>query len=47
MKAYARFEEILKVGYVLNGPSILDVKFANLVPIWLHQHVIMTGDPLF
>ena len=41
MKAYARVEEILNVEYVLNGPSILDVKFANVV------HGSMTGDPLF
>ena len=33
MKAYARFDEILTVGYLLNGLSILDVKFANLVPL--------------
>ena len=34
MKAYARFDEILTAGYFLNGLSILDVKFANLVPIY-------------
>ena len=34
MKAYARFHEVLNVGYSLNGLSILDVKFANLVPLW-------------
>ena len=36
MKACARFDEILKVGCSLNGLSILDVKFANLAPIWHH-----------
>ena len=31
MKAYGRFDEILTVGYFLNGLSILDLKFANLL----------------
>ena len=34
MKAYARFDEILNVGYFSNGFSILDVKVANLVPLF-------------
>ena len=38
MKAYARFHEVLNVGYSLNGLSILDVKFANLVPLWRHLY---------
>ena len=29
MKAYAQFDEILTVGYYLNGYSILDMKFVN------------------
>ena len=32
MKAYVSFDEILTVGYFLNGLSILDAKFTNLVP---------------
>ena len=36
MEACARFDEILTVGCFLNGLSILDVKCANLVPIWGH-----------
>ena len=36
MKDYARFDEILTVVYFLNGLSILDMKFAKLVPLW-HQ----------
>ena len=31
-----RFGEILTVGYFLNGLSILDMKFANLVTLWRH-----------
>ena len=38
MKAYARFDEILNREYFLNGLSILDVKFANLVPLWCHLY---------
>ena len=38
MKAYARFDEILTMCYFLNGLSILDVKFANLVPLWHHLY---------
>ena len=36
MKAYERFDEILTIVYFLNGISILDVKFTNLVPLWRH-----------
>ena len=38
MKADTRFDEILIVGYFLNGLSILDVKFANLAPPWRHLY---------
>ena len=38
MKACARFDEILIVGYFLNGLSILDVKFANLSTFWRHLY---------
>ena len=38
MKAYARFEEILNLGYLLYGLSILDAEFANLVPLWCHLY---------
>ena len=38
MKAYARFDEVLIAGYFLNGLSILDVKFADLAPIWRHLY---------
>ena len=34
LKVKARFDEILNVGYFLNGLSILDVQFANLAPPW-------------
>ena len=36
MKAYARFDEILTVGYFPNGLSILDVEFSAILapPIW-------------
>ena len=34
MKACARFDEILSVGYLSNGLSIFDVKSANLAPPW-------------
>ena len=34
MKARARFHEIIIAGYFLNGLSVLDVKFANLAPLW-------------
>ena len=35
MKAFARFDEILVARFFLNGPSISDVKFANLMTlIW-------------
>ena len=44
MKAYARFDEIINMGYFFNGLSILDVKFANLVPPWHHVYG-MTGNP--
>ena len=37
MKTYARFDEIL-MGYFLIGFSILDVKFANLSPLWRHLY---------
>ena len=33
MKAFARFDEILTPGCLLNGLSILDAKFANLAPV--------------
>ena len=36
IKTYARFDGILTEGYILNGLSILDVKFANIVPLWSH-----------
>ena len=36
MKVYARFDEILSVGYISNGISILDVKFENSAPLWRH-----------
>ena len=36
MKAYARFDEILTLGYFLKELSISDAKFANLVPLWRH-----------
>ena len=32
MKAYARFDEILNMGYFLMDFQFLDVKFANLAP---------------
>ena len=38
MKAYARSDEILNVGYFLNGLLILDVKFANSVLLWHHLY---------
>ena len=38
MKAYARFDEILTVGYFLYVLSILAVKFANLGPLWRHLY---------
>ena len=38
MKAYARFDEILSAQYFLNGLSILDMKLANLVPLWRHLY---------
>ena len=38
MKAYPGFDEILAVGYFLNGLLILGEKFANLVPLWRHQY---------
>ena len=38
MKAYAMFEEILNVGYLLNGFSILDARFANFVPLLRHLY---------
>ena len=34
MNVCARFDEVLIAGYLLNGLSILDVKFANLVQLW-------------
>ena len=34
LKGFAKFDDILMVGYFLNGTSILDVKLANLVPLW-------------
>ena len=40
MKAYVRFDEILNMGFLLNGLSILDVKLANLVPLW--RHILVT-----
>ena len=42
MKAYARFDLSLTMGYFLNGPSILEVKFANLVP--LCHHLLVYGQ---
>ena len=41
MKVYARFDEILCV-FLLNGLSILDVEFANLVPLWRHLYGLIT-----
>ena len=38
MKVYARFDEILNVGYFSNGVSILDMKFATSVALWRHRH---------
>ena len=38
MKAYARSDEILNVGYFLNGLLILDMKFANSVLLWHHLY---------
>ena len=38
MNAYPKFDEILTVWYFLNGLSILGVKFATLVPCWLHLY---------
>ena len=38
MKTCARFGEILIARYFLNGLSILDVKFANLTPLWQHLY---------
>ena len=34
MKACARFNEVLISQYFLNGLSILDVKFSNLVSLY-------------
>ena len=45
MKAFTRFEEILTVGYFLNELLILDMKFANLVPLGCPYMNGMTGDP--
>ena len=36
MKASARFDGILMVGYFLNGPSFFVVKFSNLMPFGRH-----------
>ena len=38
MKAYARFDESLTMGYFLNELLILDMKFANLVPLGRHLY---------
>ena len=38
MKAYARFDVILNMGSSLNGLSILDMKFAFLVPLLRHLY---------
>ena len=38
MKAYARFDESLTMGYFLNELLILDMKFANLVPLGHHLY---------
>ena len=38
MKACARFDEILIAGYLLKGLSILDLKFADLAPLWRHLY---------
>ena len=38
MKAYARFDEILNVGYSSDGLSILHVNGANLAPLWRHLY---------
>ena len=38
MKAYARFDEILNVGYFLNELSILYMEFVNLAPLWRHLY---------
>ena len=38
MKACARLDEILNAGYLLNGLSILELKFANLAPLWRHLY---------
>ena len=39
MKAYAKHDEILSVGHYSNELSILDVKLANLVPLWRFLNV--------
>ena len=38
MEAYAGFDESLTMGYFLNELIILDMKFANIVPLWRHLH---------
>ena len=38
MKAFARFDEILTVGYFFNGFPILDMQSANLVPLRCHLY---------
>ena len=38
MEVCARFDEVLIAGFLLNGLSILDKKFANLAPLWRHLY---------
>ena len=38
MKAFARFDESLTMGHFLNEHLILDMKFANLVPLGRHPY---------
>ena len=45
MKVYARFDEILNVGYFLNGVSILDEKLCKFSGTTFMD--VMADDPLF
>ena len=38
MKAYAKLDEILNVGYLLKVLSILDLKLESIVPFWCHLY---------
>ena len=44
MKASAGFDEILTIGYFLNGLSILDVRFAHLAPLRRHLLLYRRND---